>query len=610
MRKLSFVLGITLALGALLLPSSTLAAFDQGRVIDDDVFINKGSMSGVAIQNFLAEEGSVLAGYSENGRSAASIIYDAAQANRINPQVLLATLQKEQSLLSLRNYNTSTDPEGRLRKAMGYACPDSGGCDSKYAGFTNQVDGAAFQLRYNYDCSQVGESCPKNKLFTASSGYRVGDTMTFDGTAVTLYNRATASLYRYTPHISGNRSFYNSFFTYYIQYAAFFSSQNGYPTLAPGDSYKFSAQFQNTGNRSWSRNVIKLGTNNPKDRISPFLRENWLNGDDTMWMADNRVALKESTVPIGGLGTFDFYMTVPPNMRPGTYREAFRPVAESIAWLDDSGLYWDVNVVNHQAAWAGQNFGSQRVEPGQSIMMEVSLRNTGQTTWKRDSRYPVQLGTSRKADRMPIFIREDRNGYNPSGWLRENRIQMQEAVVAPGEVGTFRFWYTVPTSVKPGTYREYFNPVHDGVAWFSDLGIYFDIIVDTQKASWSTQSNHVTLAKGESAQFTVQFRNDGTTTWNKNGDTPMRLGTLRKTDRVPGFIRDDVVTHNTSGWLKENRVQMVEDSVAPGQLGTFTFWYTVPGDKAPGTYREFFGLVQDNYAWLPDPGVYWDITVR
>ncbi len=558
-------------------------------------------MSAVKIQQFLDDRRSVLATYTEGGRSAAGIIYDAAQANGINPQVLLATLQKEQSLLTTgTSYNTSTDSDGKLRKAMGYACPDSSGCDSRYAGFTNQVDGAAFQLRFNFDGSTT-------RRFT---DYQLGQTMTFDGVAVYLANRATASLYRYTPHISGNRSFYNVFFTYFLDYSSHWAGQNSFPTLAPGDSYKFNVKFDNIGNKTWERGTVKLGTDRPRDRVSRFFRENRLNGDETMWSSANRIALKEQSVGVGGTGSFDFYLTVPETLAAGTYREYFRPLAEGAQWLDDDQVYWDVTVANHEAAWAGQNFGSKQVEPGESIQLEVKLRNSGQTTWRRDGQTPVRLGTSRAKDRLPAFIREDTSGGNPSGWTNPNRIGMVESTVAPGEIGTFRFWYTVPTSVKPGSYREYFQPVHENVRWMNDLGIYFDINVSSQKAAWAGQSGNPTLQKNESAKFTVNFRNTGTTTWQKNGATPMRLGTLRAQDRVPAFIRDDVPGRNTSGWLKENRVEMVQDTVAPGETGTFNFWYTVPSDKAAGTYKEYFGLVQDNYVWLPDLGVFWEITVR
>lgn len=602
MLKDLYRLSVGLLLVALVLfPVTTQAAFDQNQVVDDDAFTNSASMTVAQIQNFFDTRKSVLAGFSEGGRSAAQIIFDAAKANNVNPQILIATLQREQSLVTTTaSYNTATDSDGKLRKSMGYACPDSGGCDAKYAGFTKQVDGTAYQYRYNFDGS-------KTNKFT---DYQLNQTMTFDGIAVTLRNQATASIYRYTPHVAGAKSLYNFFFSYFLEYSSDFASQNSYPFLAPGDSYKFQVSFANIGNRSWNRGTVYLGTDRDRDRISVFNLDNRINKEDTMWTTANRVSLKEQTVPIGGVGTFEFYMSAATNMAPGTYREYFRPLAEGIQWMDDDRVYWDVTVENHKAEWAGQSMSSEKLEPGQSVQLEVRLRNAGRTTWRRDIASPVRLATSRERDRVPLFIREDKAGGNPSGWVNPNRIQMVEGVVAPGETGTFRFWYTVPETLAAGTYREYFQPVHETVGWMQDLGIYFDLVVGPQKASFVSQSAYPTLAKGESAMLSVKFRNDGTTSWKKGGSTPMRLSTVRPNDRTIGFIRDDVPGRNPSGWVTPNRIELVESEVKPGENGTFNFWITVPGDKSPGTYREHFGLVQENYRFLPDIGLYWDITVK
>ncbi len=597
MKKLALIiLGLLLAL----MPTLAFAGFDASKIMEDDAFTNAGAMTDGQIQAFLDSKGGILAGYSEGGRSAASIIGEAARRNNINPQVLLTTLQKEMSLITLTNYNTSTDPNNRLKRAMGYACPDSGGCDDRYAGFTNQVDGAAFQFRFNFDGSTNGRF----------SGYQVGQTMTFDGQAVTIGNKATASLYRYTPHISGNQNYYNLYFAYFLDYASKWAGQNSYPTLAPGDSYKFNLSLLNTGNKIWTNDIVKLGTDRSRDRVPRFWLENRLNGDPTQWNTNNRVSLDQQAVGVGATGTFNFYMTVPTNTAVGTYREYFRPVAEGFRWMDDDQIYWDVKVENHKASFAGQNLGVKRVEVGESFMAEIVLKNSGQTTWRNDGATPVRLGTSRNKDRLPAFIREDVQGGNPSGWTNPNRIKMVESTVAPGENGTFRFYYTVPASMKPGTYREYFQPVHENVRWMEDLGIYFDVVVGAPKASFVSQSDYPTLAKNESAQLWVKLKNEGSTTWTKNGPQPVRLGASRPNDRVPGFIREDVQSRNPSGWVNQSRVSLVEDTVPPGEVGTFRFWITVPGDKAAGKYREYFNPVQDNVAWFNDMGLFWDITVR
>lgn len=52
-------------------------------------------------------------------------------------------LQKEQHLV------TAADPtDFQIRAAMGLSCPDDANCDPAYAGFFNQVYGAAHRYRY------------------------------------------------------------------------------------------------------------------------------------------------------------------------------------------------------------------------------------------------------------------------------------------------------------------------------------------------------------------------------------------------------------------------------------------------------------------------------
>jgi uncharacterized protein YaiE (UPF0345 family) len=240
MRKLSSIISLTSLF--LALPFITLA-FNPNNLIEDSVFQRTNSMTVNDIQLFLESRGSFLAtvnpaylGEGNNGRTAAQIIYDAARGttssgngpagyvySNINPQVILTTLQKEQSLVGLSSYDAASDPEGRLRKAMGYGCPDSGGCDPAYAGFTQQIQNGTWQLQWNFNRSTLGYS-----------DYQAGQTMTFTNTDpgrvkpddssatipasqnVHLDNSATASLYRYTPHVyNGAYSFVSIFSSYF-----------------------------------------------------------------------------------------------------------------------------------------------------------------------------------------------------------------------------------------------------------------------------------------------------------------------------------------------------------------------------------------------------------
>ena len=214
------------AVGALL-PRDDAAAvsgadFDPGYIISDEAFFDGGRMSEAQIQGFLdARIGGCLNANCLNvlrtdttsrgadamcapytgapGESVARIISKVARVCGINPQVILVTLQKEQSLVSGA---TARQPSAaRLERAMGYACPDNvgGACDPTYAGVYNQIYRAAWQFK------RYANPAGTSQFFTQ---YRPGATHSIlynpnaaCGTrSVTVRNQATANLYYYTPY--------------------------------------------------------------------------------------------------------------------------------------------------------------------------------------------------------------------------------------------------------------------------------------------------------------------------------------------------------------------------------------------------------------------------
>jgi len=167
-------------------------------IISDKEYRDYQSMSLTQIQRFLEDHNSFLASYRTQDvegveRSAAEIIFNAAQKYYINPRVIIVTLQKEQSLITTP---PGKENECQLRKAMGYENPD-------YYGFANQIDAGTWQLdKYYRDIETKG---------TTVSEWGVGITKrTQDGVYVTPENIATACLYSYTPWAGyqwgGNRS--------------------------------------------------------------------------------------------------------------------------------------------------------------------------------------------------------------------------------------------------------------------------------------------------------------------------------------------------------------------------------------------------------------------
>lgn len=157
-------------------------------------------MSVAQIQSFLNSKapscyGSMcLKNYRENNRSAAQIMYDIGQTHRINPQVFIVTLQKEVGLV------TSTNPQNWMyRTAMGFGCPDStpGVCDSRYFGFTNQINQAGRFFRAHLD-NAPGWFKPHMPGWNSILYHPRSSCGT---QRVFIENRATAALYSYTPYV-------------------------------------------------------------------------------------------------------------------------------------------------------------------------------------------------------------------------------------------------------------------------------------------------------------------------------------------------------------------------------------------------------------------------
>lgn len=180
-------------------PNLLARSFNAGYIISDSIFTNQTSMSANSIQDFIVSKGvycsdgeaPCLKNFRENGKSAGTIIAEAATTYSINPQVLLVTLQKETGLVTINQPGA-----WRYKTAMGYGCPDTAECNSVYFGFTNQVNRAAsmFHRIMTYDPTWYSPySVGKNYV-------QWSPLSSCGGSNVTIVNRATAALYDYTPY--------------------------------------------------------------------------------------------------------------------------------------------------------------------------------------------------------------------------------------------------------------------------------------------------------------------------------------------------------------------------------------------------------------------------
>jgi|GEM_PF-482912 len=262
---------ITLAQPLTALALEVRPEFNPNILVPDVVFSDTKTFGGPeGIQRFLESKGSILANTSldflaklsepnssalkqalgdpqpnlNRLRTAAELIWDASQTSGLNSQVILVTLQKEQGLIS------SSLKQDRIQRAlnhaMGFDCPDSTGCGNLFPGFYYQLFGNVDTEGNRY----LGATKSLMKSFSTPNGRgpningapsKVGDSIPISNTIgdytgilkeqiVTIGNRSTAALYRYTPHVfNGNYNFWK-FFTSWFKYpngTILTSSQDG-----------------------------------------------------------------------------------------------------------------------------------------------------------------------------------------------------------------------------------------------------------------------------------------------------------------------------------------------------------------------------------------------
>ena len=219
---------------------ATLLPYDPNNIIQDAIFLNTGSMSQQDIQNLLTNSGSCLATSDPslfgpgNTQTAAQLIFQSAQSAGVNPQVILTTLQKEQSLLtkSCAFLDANQGSTYAINHALGYNVPDvlfvgsclytfvaqltGGTCTDSRDSSVNHYRSGPSSMRSSYDNNAVGPggTSPYPQSFTINQPATIntsGGTMT-----ISPWSKSTALLYRYTPYAyDGNYNFFNIFQTFF-----------------------------------------------------------------------------------------------------------------------------------------------------------------------------------------------------------------------------------------------------------------------------------------------------------------------------------------------------------------------------------------------------------
>lgn len=196
------------------------AEFNANNIISDYELEDYNSLSQDSVQRFLESKHSFLAKFTQVindiRKPASQIIFEESQIYRINPKVILAMLQKEQSLIT-----DKSPSQNQLDWATGFAvcdsCSKSDPSLAPFKGFYNQVSDFAEKVQDNYlrDLKSLGRTY---------TGWGPGRTKkTIDQYDITPVNNATAVLYTYNPWrgsahgVGANYNFWRIWNRYFVR---------------------------------------------------------------------------------------------------------------------------------------------------------------------------------------------------------------------------------------------------------------------------------------------------------------------------------------------------------------------------------------------------------
>ena len=329
-------------------------------------------------------------------------------------------------------------------------------------------------------------------------------------------------------------------------------NQSPYPSsLQPGETTNVWVEVKNTGTATWGSNV-RLGSgskygnrNQQQDYASEFANHDWLS-------ANRPTSISPTGIIPGWHARFQFTIKAPTTN--GNYKAYFTPVADGITWMNDIGIYWEINVgdntivspepiPNEEPIVESGEFGYYTVQKNDDLKMIASMFYGDGEKWKR----LVELNR----DKFPTVTDQPNIIY--SGWILR---------------------YDLPKSPYD-----------------------YEII---------TQSSYpVVMKAGETTDVWIEVKNTGTQTWYSNNT---RLGTGSKYGNE-NQQQDYISEFTDSSWISPNRCSAIlNDAIIPGWHTRFQFKIKAPPE--PGVYRAYFTPVVEGVGWMRDRGIYWEIQVE
>ena len=267
------------------------------------------------------------------------------------------------------------------------------------------------------------------------------------------------------------------------------------------------------------------------------------------------------------------------------------------------------------------------LSPGQSGRVVVTVTNIGKATWSKTGSNFFSL-----YHWDPVKKVEKPSQLATATWDSSARpLRLPVASVKPGETVDFAFSIRAPSAA--GSYHGDFILCAENVAWIGNSKFSLDVIVNqvesqklqvasqpepsaqlstldsrlaTSASKWSAQliskgGIEWQVGAGEHALVEITFKNTGTETWVRDGNSYISLYATQSGKERPSPFKD-------ASWLSSSHANgLLEAQVKPGEIGHFRL--QLRGPDTPGNYQEAFTLAAEDAAWVAGSDVTFPIRV-
>ncbi len=158
--------------------------------------------------------------------------------------------------------------------------------------------------------------------------------------------------------------------------------------IEKGEAFRVKVFIKNTGNMPWFSGEsscvgphMSLGTDKPRDRVSPFYASSIDGIEDTGWEQSNRIGMDQLRTDPGKIASFTFWSVAGDEAE--VYKEYLTPMVEATKWIETARFSYEViigdvevepSVLRRQMLYAGQSGAVTNIDLNgeKTILVDIS----------------------------------------------------------------------------------------------------------------------------------------------------------------------------------------------------------------------------------------------